>query len=331
MCEINENLRRQYQQITHGVSAMREVIRSSTHLAVLLIATTAQAQNVLTMSERLEQRNVDFGTIEIIVETVAPGLHVLFGLDGNIAASIGDQGVLIVDDQYPAMVPKIQRAVQQLGGGDVDFVINTHWHFDHTSGNPILGESGSWIVSHANSRDRMTRSQILNQGTTHIKQPAVPAEGLPVITFEDGMQFHFNGERIDLLYLGPAHTTGDAVVIFRGHNVVHMGDIFFNQRYPYIDAGSGGDIDGVIRSCETILAQIDLDTVVIPGHGPVASYSDLQDYVSMLRTIRERIAGMIADGATLDDIIAANPTAEWDAEMGDPSLLLDRAFASLTR
>jgi glyoxylase-like metal-dependent hydrolase (beta-lactamase superfamily II) len=152
-----------------------------------------------------------------------------------------------------------------------------------------------------------------------------------VITYENQMQFHFNDERVDLLHFGPAHTSGDGAVVFRGHNAVHMGDVFNNGGYPFIDADNGGDLDGMILFCEAILNAIEEDTIVIPGHGPTTTYSDLADYVVMLRTIRERVAELIAMGATLDEVIAAKPTAEWDEIKGDPVRLLDRAFASLTR
>lgn len=302
----------------------------STALSVLACA-TALAQNSVTFYELFEARGADITAAEIEIETVAPGLYVLFGQGGNVAVSIGDQGVLVVDDQFPAMVPKIRAAIRELGGGDVDFVINTHWHGDHTYGNPIFGEGGSWIVSHANSRRMMAGDQLINLVSDLVEQPASPPEGLPVITYEDRMEFHFNGEQIDLLHFGPAHTTGDAAVVFREHNVVHMGDVFNAAGYPFIDADNGGDLDGVILFCEAVLEVIGEDTVVVPGHGAVAGYADLQDYVSMLRMIRERIAASIAGGATLDEVIAAKPTAEWDEARGNPGLLLDRAFESLTR
>jgi glyoxylase-like metal-dependent hydrolase (beta-lactamase superfamily II) len=295
----------------------------------MLVAAAAQAQDVISIAEFY--RGIDFETIEIRTETVSPGLHVLFGEGGNVVASIGDQGVLVVDDQYPAMVPKIRRAVRQLGGREVDFVVNTHWHLDHTFGNPLFGEGGSWIVSQANSRQMMTKIQIINTVERLVEQPASPPAGLPVITYEDRMQFHFNGEQIDLLHFGPAHTTGDAAVVFRGHNAVHMGDVYNNAEYPFIDADSGGDLDGMILFCEAVLKEIGEDTIVIPGHGPVAKYADLEKYVSMLKIIRDRIARLIADGATLDEVIASKPTAEWDEVKGDPIQLLDRAYASLKR
>ena len=307
---------------------MRKIIISC---ASLFICVVVQAQNTISPAELMSGRGVDFAAAEIRIETVTPGLHVLFGIGGNVAASIGDQGVLAVDDQFPAMVPKIRAAIRELGGGEVDFVVNTHWHFDHTDGNPLFGMGGSWIVSQANSRQMMTERQVVNLTVDLVEQLPSPSEGLPTITYEDRMQFHFNGEQIDLLHFGPAHTTGDTAVIFRGHNAVHMGDVFNNGGYPFIDADNGGDLDGVILFCEAVLREISEDMIVIPGHGPVATYADLVDYVSMLRTIRERIAMLIAGGATLDEVIAARPTAEWDAIKGDPIRLLDRAFVSLTR
>ncbi len=310
---------------------MRAFLGTTGIFACVLVGVTTQAQDTITGVEAFEILGVDFKTIEIRAETVAPGFHVLFGAGGNVAVSIGDQGVLIVDDQFPAMVPKIMAAVQELGGGDIDFVINTHWHFDHADGNPLFGAGGAWIVSQYNSRQMMTVNLIVNVVQALIDQPAYPPEGLPVITFDDRMKFHINGEEIDLLHFGPAHTTGDAAVVFRGHNVVHMGDVYVTDGYPLIDTDNGGGIDGMISMCESVLDEIDEDTVVIPGHGPLANYADFVEYVAMLRTVRERIAALVSSGATLEEVIAAGPTAEWDAVWGDPLALIDRAYASLAR
>ena len=310
---------------------MRAFLRTTGILACVLLGVTTQAQDTITGVEAFEILGVDFETIEIRSETVVPGFHVLFGAGGNVAVSIGDQGVLIVDDQFPAMVPRIKAAILGLGGGDVDFVINTHWHFDHADGNPLFGKGGAWIVSQSNSRQMMTEDHLVNVVEATIKQPAYPPEGLPVITFEDRMRFHINGEEIDLLHFGPAHTTGDVAVVFRGYNVVHMGDVFVTEGYPLIDTDNGGGIDGMIQMCEAVLNEIGKDTVVIPGHGPLATYADLAEYVTMLRKIRERVAALIDDGATLDKVVAAKPTAEWDAVWGDPLVLITLTFASLTR
>jgi glyoxylase-like metal-dependent hydrolase (beta-lactamase superfamily II) len=311
---------------------MRTILRAAAFCASAVAGLGAHAQDTVSAIEFAEtQSGTPLSTIEITTETVAPGLHVLFGAGGNIAVSIGEQGVLIVDDQYPAIVPKIRDAIRALGGGDVDFVINTHWHFDHTNGNPLLTTTGSWVVSQANSRQMMLADRIINLVNVRVKQPASPPEGLPVITYDDRLVFHFNDQQIELLHFGPAHTTGDTAVVFRGSNAVHMGDIFSNWGYPFIDADSGGGLDGVVAFGEAILNEINESTIVIPGHGQVATYTDLEEYVSMLKAIRDRLAVLIADGATLDEVISAKPTAEWDAVEGDPTRLLNRAYRSMTR
>jgi cyclase len=298
---------------------------------LMLAGMTAEAQDVLTGAELFENRGVDLTAIEITTETVAPGLHVLLGAGGNLAVSIGAQGVLLVDDQFPALVPKIRDAIRELGGGAVDFVVNTHWHFDHSDGNAMFAGDGSWIVAQSNSRQMMTERRLINQIAFQVEQPASKPEALPVITFDNGMQLHFNGEKIDILHFGPAHTTGDAAVIFRGRNVVHMGDVYNTAGYPFIDADNGGTLDGIIYFCEAVLDEIANDTVVIPGHGAVGNYADLVDYTMMLRTIRDRMTALIAEGASLDEIIAAKPTAEWDEVKGDPARLLNRAYAGMTQ
>ncbi len=310
---------------------MNVTLQSTSFLVFIALGTAVIAQDAMTIPEFFEYRDIDFESIEIETETITPGLYVLFGSGGNVVASIGEQGVLIVDDQYPALAPKIIAAIRNLGGHDVDFVINTHWHFDHTMANSTFSEAGAWVVSHANSRRMMTDSQVINLVAYAVEQPKSPPEGLPVITYGDRMQLHFNNEQIHLLHFGAAHTTGDTAVIFRRHNAVHMGDVFWSRSYPFVDADNGGSLDGVILFCEAVLNEITDDTVVIPGHGPLATYADLKGYTEMLRTIRDRIAALIADGATLDEVIAAKPTAEWDAVWRNPIRLLDRAYADLTR
>lgn len=267
----------------------------------------------------------------ITTQKIADNFHVLFGVGGNIVLSIGENGVLIVDDQFPQMVPKYKATIGELGGGKIDFAINTHWHFDHADGNQTLGPDGTWFVAHENSRQMMTKNNVINLVTTRRDQPAYPNAALPVLAYDDTMRMHFNGERIDLLHFGPAHTTGDTAVIFRGHNVVHLGDVFNNTGYPFIDADNGGSLNGVIEFCTKVLEQIDSTYIVVPGHGPIADYRALEDYVAMLTTIRDRMAALIASGATLEQVVAAQPTSEWDARKGNPATFLNRAYASLRR
>lgn len=272
----------------------------------------------------------------IETQQVANGLYVLFGegegvIAGNIAASIGDQGVLIVDDQFPEMAPMYKESIRELGGGEIDFVINTHWHFDHADGNKVLGPEGVLIIAQENSREMMMRDNVINLVSRTFDQPAYSNDALPVVTFDDRMSLHFNGQRIDLLHLSAAHTTGDLAVIFRGDNAVHLGDVFNTAGYPFIDADNGGSLPGMIEFCRAVLAEINTDTVVIPGHGPVGNYRELADYIEMLDRIRLRIAELIQEGATLEEVQAARPTAEWDDEQGDPSNFINRAYTSMNR
>ena len=295
-------------------------------LAAALLAKGAAAQGLASIDAQIAAGGV-------AVQRIGEGLYVLYlEAGGNPVVSIGEQGVLLVDDNFTDSVPIYQAKIRELGGGDVDLVVNTHWHYDHTDGNQVLGPQGAWIVSQANSRDMMTRANVINVVVRpSVDQSAYTTVALPVATFDDAMQLHFNGERIDLLHFGPAHTTGDAAVVFRGHNVVHLGDVFNTSGFPFIDADNGGDIDGVIRFCEAVLAEIDEDTVIVPGHGRIGTYADLRDYVRMLQTVRDRIAALLARNATLQEVLEAKTTAEWEAALGDPTRLVDRVYASLSR
>jgi len=272
----------------------------------------------------------NIGKTQIISKKVGDNLHVLFGTGGNIAVSIGDDGVLIVDDQFPSLMPKIKSAIGKLGGKGIDFAINTHWHFDHAEGNIALGPEGTWLVSQANSREMMKQDHIINLVVSSYEQKAYPESAWPDITYDKTMQFHFNGERIDLMHFGAAHTTGDTAVIFRGHNAVHMGDVYNNSGYPFIDAGNGGKFDGLIKFCSKTLKQIDENTVVIPGHGPVSDYQGLADYIEMLTIIHKRMMALIDNGASLEDVYAAKVTKEWDKKQGNPTGFINRAYMSLT-
>ena len=195
----------------------------------------------------------------------------------------------------------------------------------------MLGPEGTWIVAQENSRQMMMKNNVVNLVTSKREQPAYAATALPVVTYDDTMRFHFNGERIDLLHYGPAHTTGDTAVVFRDHKTVHMGDVYNNAGYPFIDADNGGSLNGIIEFSSKVLAQIDSNYIVVPGHGPVANYQALADYVAMLTTIRDRMKALIDSGATLQQVVAARITSEWDQKKGDPASFLNRSYTSLTR
>jgi glyoxylase-like metal-dependent hydrolase (beta-lactamase superfamily II) len=288
--------------------------------------------SVISMPSIAQVTAEQLASTEIRTEQVGENLFVFFGLGGNIAVSIGEQGVLVVDTQFPELVPRYRAAIAELGGEGIDFAIDTHWHYDHADGNQQLGMEGVWIVAHENSRAMMMRDKQINTVTRPlISQPAYPPAALPVATFDDDMGIHFNGETIDLMHFGPAHTAGDAAVIFRRHNAVHMGDVFISVGYPFIDADNGGDLDGMIEFLQGVLDELEPGVIVIPGHGPVSDYAALERYVEMLTDVRNKIAALIADGATLEQVAASRPTAAWDAEYGNPTAFIDRAYASLSR
>ena len=323
-----------------ATQAARRCFRCGTWLAAgALLATLlshpvyAHNEEPLDLDGLLKVFGWDFNSAEIKVQKLTDNFFVLFGIGGNIGVSVGENGTLIVDDQFPQMMPKIEAALAELPGSQgksVDFAINTHWHFDHAEGNLTLGPAGTWIVAQENSRAMMQDDHVVNLAVVKYLQKAYPKQALPVITYGDRMQFHFNGEQIDLLHFGPAHTTGDTAVFFRGTNAVHFGDVF-NRGYPFIDADNGGDIDGMAEFCEAVLNVIEKDTMVIPGHGEVGSYADLAAYINMLKAVSQKIGGMISEGKTLEQVAAAKPTAQYDNTYGDPTGFVDRVYASLSK
>lgn len=264
------------------------------------------------------------------VQDIDKGFYVLFGVGGNVLVSSGADGVLIIDDQFPHMIPRLKAAMQERGDSKVDFAVNTHWHFDHAGGNEVLGAEGTWLVSQANSRQKLLADQRINLGPLTVLQTAYPPQALPDITFDDTMQVHFNNERIELWNFGPAHTTGDATVYFSGHDTVHMGDVFNMAGYPFIDAGNGGTLDGVVKTCEAVLERIGEKAIVIPGHGAVSDRAGLEDYTAMLRHVRGELTRMIQAGNSLEEIQAAGITQQWDETRGNPANFLERSYTSLT-
>ncbi len=271
---------------------------------------------------------------EIFSEKVADGLYVLFGIGGNIGVSIGADGVLIVDNQFPQVMDKIEAALADIGGNGVDYAINTHWHFDHAEGNLALGPRGTTLVAHSNARVDMAKGGLVNLVIAKYQQQPYPKAALPVLTYHDRMQIHFNNNQIDLMHFSPAHTDGDTAVIFRAQNAVHLGDVFNNTGYPFVDVESGGGIDGMIEFCEQTLAEVGPDAIIIPGHGPVTDTATLARYVHMLKTVRDRVAAMIAQGKSLQQVMDAKVTADLDEVYGPESASLgfvNRVYTSLTQ
>jgi glyoxylase-like metal-dependent hydrolase (beta-lactamase superfamily II) len=254
----------------------------------------------------------DFSKVEIKSSEVAPGLFMLEGAGGNIGLSVGPDGAFVIDDQFAPLAPKIMAAIRAIDARPIEFVLNTHWHGDHTGGNEAFGQAGARIVAHDNVRKRLKEGLRRETGET----PPAPPGALPVITFSDEVSFYWNGRDIRVIHLDDAHTDGDAVIHFRDANVIHTGDIYFNGGYPYIDLQSGGAFDGVIAAQEAILALCDDDTKIIPGHGPLSSKARLSAYVAMLKDVRARVTALIAQGLSEDEVVKADPLKDLNDAWG---------------
>ena len=255
-----------------------------------------------------------FAGVQITTEQVVPGIYMLVGMGGNIGVSVGEDGVFMIDDQFAPLTDKITAAIAALSDQPIRFLINTHWHYDHTGGNENLGKQGVLIVAHDNVYERMSRDTEI--GAFKQVVPAAPKAALPVITFNDNVTFRLNGEEIQAVHYRNSHTDGDSVIRFKNANVIHMGDIWFNGAYPFIDVSSKGSIDGVINSIKALIELADDNTRIIPGHGPLGDRQGLRGYLEMLETVRDRMKKLIAEGKSLDQIIELKPNADYDEAMG---------------
>jgi glyoxylase-like metal-dependent hydrolase (beta-lactamase superfamily II) len=256
----------------------------------------------------------DFSKVQIQTVDVAPGVHMLVGSGGNIGVSSGSDGVLIIDDQYAPLTDKIRAAVGAISKDPIRFLVNTHWHGDHTGGNENLGGAGAVIVAHENVRRRMSTEQVSEffKRTT----PASPKAALPVMTFAEDVSFHVNGDELHVFHVDPAHTDGDSIIHWKNANVFHMGDLYFSGGFPFIDLDSGGSVDGVISATEKVLALANDSSKIIPGHGPLSNKKELTAYRDMLKTIRSRIQSQVTAGKSLEEVKASGPTKEWDETLG---------------
>ena len=269
----------------------------------------------------------DFSKVEITATKLGDTLYMLRGAGGNIGLSAGDDTVFVVDDQFAPLTPKISAAIAKISPKPVQFVLNTHWHGDHTGGNENLGKAGAIIVAHENVRKRLSTDQFIDMVKS--KEKALAKVGLPVVTFTSGLSFHLNGEEIRVIHAPRAHTDGDAIVHFLGSDVVHMGDIFWNGLYPFVDYSSGGSISGVIAACNQVLAMTTDRTRFIPGHGPLGTYADLKGYRDMLVTISARVQQGLVEGRTDEEIVKLAPSREFDEKWGKAYLKPDKFVGSI--
>ena len=250
----------------------------------------------------------DFSNVEIKATHVRGNIYMLNGTGGNIGVSIGSDGVLIVDDKFAPLADKIRAALKEVGGGKLKFILNTHWHGDHTGGNQVFGPEAP-IIAHTNVRKRLSTDQHLLGRDV----PAAPKEAWPVITFDHSVSVHFNGEEIKAVHFPRGHTDGDTVIFFTGSNVVHMGDDFFSGRFPFVDLGSGGDVEGLTKNIAEVIKKLPADVKIIPGHGPVSTLDDLKTYHRMLVETTNIVRAAMAAGKSLEEIKAEGLPEEWSS------------------
>jgi glyoxylase-like metal-dependent hydrolase (beta-lactamase superfamily II) len=276
----------------------------------------------------------DFDAVQIRTQQVAEGVYMLMGQGGNIGVSVGADGVFVIDDQYAPLTPKILAAIRAITPEGVRFVFNTHWHGDHTGGNENMGEAGALLVAQENVRHRLSMDQILERvGRPVDTTMAAPEAAWPVVTFTEDITFHLNGDDLHAFHVANAHTDGDAIVHFANADVVHMGDTFFRDRFPFIDTASGGSIDGMIAAAGRALAVMDAETKIIPGHGDLSGRDDLRAYRDALKDMRDRVAAMMKADRSLDQIQAARPAAayasRWNQDEAAERSFVETIYRSL--
>jgi cyclase len=273
----------------------------------------------------------DFSKVVIKTTKLTDSLYMLEGAGGNIGVSVGEDGVILVDDQFAPLTPKITEAISKISNKPIRFVLNTHWHFDHTGGNENLASTGAVIIAHDNVRKRMSTEQFME--LMKRKVPPSPPKALPVVTFTSDITLHLNGEDIRVIHVDPAHTDGDSIVVFPKAKVIHMGDCYMTISYPFADLGSGGTFDGFIALTEKADGMIDPSFKVIPGHGPLSNKAEMKGWHDMLVEIRASVKKEADAGKPLDAIQKQKLTAKWDEKWGQkfikPDQVVEFAFKSI--
>ena len=256
----------------------------------------------------------DFSKVEIKTTKLTESVYMLEGSGGNIGVSVGDDGVIVIDDQYAPLTPKIQEAISKLSTKPIRFVINTHWHGDHVGGNENMAAAGAVIIAHDNVRKRMSSEQFI--ALMNRKVPPSPDKALPVVTFTSDITLHFNGEDIHVIHVDPTHTDGDSIIVFPKAKVIHMGDCYMTISYPFADISSGGSFDGFVATSDKVVGMADATTKIIPGHGPLSNKAELKGWHDMLVEIRTAVKKQADAGKSLADIQKQKLTAKWDDKWG---------------
>lgn len=256
----------------------------------------------------------DLSKVDIRAQKIRDNIYVLFGAGGNIGMSVGEDGVFLIDDQFAPLTEKIKKAIAEISEEPIRFVVNTHFHYDHSGGNENLGKEGAVIVAHKNVRTRMAKDQFVK--AFNARTPAQPNIALPIVTFTEGVSLHLNGDEAVISHVEHAHTDSDSLIHFKNANVIHMGDTFTNGPYPFIDVGNGGSIDGVIRAAKAGLALSDNDTKIIPGHGKMATKADLEAHLDRVQVTRDIIAKLKSTGLSKESTIAAKPLEKYESTWG---------------
>lgn len=296
----------------------RKVFLSCFAIGLLLLFTLTVTVNDV----NAQGENVTINTTKLSNNT-----YMLKGSGGNIIVSVGQDGVFMVDDQFAPLTEKIKEAISNITDQPIKFVINTHWHSDHTGGNENFGELGAVIISHDNVRERLSTEQFLAFFNRTVAP--LPEKGLPIITFSDNMTIFQNGDEIWIIHVDNGHTDGDSIVYFTKNNVIHVGDDFNDKTYPFIDISSGGSIDGLISSLQTISSLIDDETKVVSGHSEISNKTKVNAFITMLKDVRQNVSQLIQNGESLEEIIASQPTSKYNEIYYDHSTFKPEDFIAM--
>ena len=286
-----------------------------------LIPYLVSALIMLFVGSAAAQQERDWDAVKLQVHHVAGGVYYLEGTGGNIGLSIGEDGVIMIDDQFAPLTDRIVAAIKEVSDGDIRFVINTHVHGDHTGGNENLGEMGVIILANDLVRVRMTQG--IRGG------PPAPEIALPLLTYSDTITLHLNGEEVHAFAVPPAHTDGDSYIHFRGSNVLHLGDVFRTNNFPYIDVENGGTLAGTLEALGIAIGMAGPETLIIPGHGTVSTREDVMEFRDMLIKVADRVSRLVAEGKNFDAVVSARTTAEFEERWGDPTRFLTGLYAEV--